>query len=53
MRVNRSLIYKKPLQYIPDDLENWNEAIALEDEAGAKKCLRKLFNVCLSKQTKL
>lgn len=41
MRVNRSLIFKKALQYLPDDLEIWKEAIALEDEAGAKKMLEK------------
>ena len=46
------MIFKKALQYIPDDLEIWKEAIALEDEAGAKKMLEKAVQ-CLPEQTEL
>ena len=41
LKKRRLEIIKKALQYIPNDLDLWKDAISLEDENGAKILLER------------
>ena len=48
----RSQILKRALEFIPNDLDLWKDAISLEDEDGARKLLEKAVE-CVPHSTEL
>lgn len=52
VKKRRSEILKKALEYLPNDLDLWKDAISLEGEIGARKLLDKAVE-CIPHSTEL
>jgi pre-mRNA-processing factor 6 len=52
VKKRRSEILKKALEFLPNDLDLWKDAISLEDEIGARKLLEKAVE-CIPHSTEL